>query len=75
MSYIPDNEPPDLEPTSTPDVPVWLVLASWVGQGVGLLLFVAMAAVVIVYQLIVKLMEELGRNDQNGQRPRRRPRR
>ena len=59
-------------------VPIWLVVASWVGKGVGALAFISVVLAVTLVRLFGQLMEELGQlqkqNERNSRR-RRRPRR
>lgn len=74
-----DQEQLGIEPTSQTGVPVYLVLAAWVGKGIGALVFISVVLAVALVQLFSKLMEELGQlqqqNEQGNRRRRRRPRR
>ena len=45
-------------------VPIWIVLASWVGKGIGALLFIAVVLAVVVWQLFSRLMEAWGQMGQ-----------
>ena len=73
-----EPEGPGLDAESMTGVPVWLVLASWVGKGIGALVFIAAVLAVTLAQLFARLMEELSQwqeQNERGNRRRRRPRR